>query len=242
MKCVPCIKDSVAGLLERHSGLLESAPVCQHLGVFVKLAGLGNLLPEDPYTFIKISYLISVVVVCSPAAAVCKTLVDCMVNRIDYSWHVGGVSCVHVVKGTPIDDFLYEADPHFAKRVVELIVTHKRSARNGAVRKSLDAVFLEMLLHAAHKSVGGVFFSRITTLCPFVKSGLDHPEHLRLIRIHRVYSPHRILFPLPEAAPLPHVSCQIVIVLRNLLVWSDLVMKFILGESDSIYIYSTGWH
>ena len=85
-----------------------------------------------------------------------------------------------------------------------------------------------MLIYTAQQRACCILLAGIACLCPFIKSGLNLSEHFRLFCIHRIDSPHRILFPLPETAPLPHIPGQIVIVFRNLLVRSDLVMKPVL--------------
>ena len=88
MKSMPCIKYSVSSLLERHSGLLKSAPIGEHLCILVQFTRLCYLFPKDPYAFIQISYLIAIVMVCSPSAAIGESLVDRMVNRINDPGHI----------------------------------------------------------------------------------------------------------------------------------------------------------
>ena len=95
---MPCIKDSVTGLLIWHSGLLKSAPICKDLHIFIKLSSLREFFPEDPDTFIKIAYLIAIVVVGTLAASICKTLIYCMIHRIDDSLQIGSIASIHIIQ------------------------------------------------------------------------------------------------------------------------------------------------
>lgn len=107
---------------------LETAPICQDLYIFIKSARLCEFLAKDPYAFVKISHLIAVVMVGPPAATVCKSLIQSIIQSIDHSRDIRRVACIHIIQGTPIDNLLNEPDTHLFGSVIELIVTHQGSA------------------------------------------------------------------------------------------------------------------
>ena len=173
-------------------------------------------------------------VVCTPAAAVCKSLVQSMIKCVDYARDILRVSCVHIVQGAPVNDFLDETDSHLAGSVVELVITHQRRSGDRTVRQTLDSIFLEMTVHAPHQCVRCILHAWIAALCPFVHSLFYLSKHVFLQLVHFENLRCRVLLPFPEAAPLPHVPFKIPVVLRNELVRSYLVVEFCLGKCHPV--------
>ena len=239
---MPAVQNLVPAVNERKPGLLKATPVFKHLHILISLAGRRYLVTEQPHSPVKFPYLIPVMVVRSLTASVSETLVYGMVHYVYDLLDIRRIAGIGIILCIIVNHLSDEPYSHLPQGIVELVIAQQRGAYDRSVRKPVDIIFGIGVIRPFEQGALHVILAGISRLDGLVKPLFHQLQHLHLLIRNRRGFKLRILLPLPQTAPVPHIALEVVIVFRNLLVRRDLVMELFSGESQPVYIYGTLRH
>ena len=233
---MPAVENLVPSIHKRQTSLLKSAPVFQDLHIFIKLAGSGKLVTEQPHALVQFPYLIAVMVVRTLAAAIGEPLVYRMVKCHENLVEIAFVASVVIILGIIVDHLSDETDSHLPEGIVEFVIAQKRSTDDGTVRKPFQPIFGIHVIRPLQKGVLDIIVTRIACCNELVHPFLHKVQHLLPVVRKRLHLRRRILLPFPETAPVPHVPAEMVVVVRYLHVGGNLVMQLLCREREPVDI------
>ena len=232
---MPRVQQLVAPVDIGLAGLRKAAPVGQDLDVFVGFAAGGDLVAHEPHGVVNLAHVVAVVVVGSVAVAEGEALVDSVVHHQEEVVVVFRILVDVAVQRKGVEHVFDVVEAQFAFRAVALVVREQRCAEYASVGGAADFCFLigrqcarddraVDVVGARHVGRDDAFDARLHGVeLGFLRRG-DLAQRLFV----------GILFPLPEAGPVPQFALEVAVVVGNLLVGGDLVVEFDFGEGQAV--------